>query len=374
MMTGVAHADQSDILEPFGGSAHPGVIVDTQIAELPATNIPIPHTLIAQLSTNEDDVNDPLESVNRVIFGFNEIVYEFLLTPVATTYNTVLHETVRSGVSNAIDNISSPVTLVNDILQFELDRALTTIARFVVNTIAGIGGIADVASSIGLEEHSEDFGQTLGSYGVGEGLYLVLPLLGPSNPRDAIGDLVVDPMCGRGTIPIESTLMAGSFGVQHFSVGGDKQERCIQDCMCNISTASEAAQRYGCDALQWGFRGPLAKSSLKDSIDRRQSLSCDIIKWDAFRLPFRAGCVDAIVCETPHDQNCKMKKHLVTPLWKELFRVLKVGGRAVLAIKFKNAFKKTIEKIDAPLSIERTIEVCVRGLVIHLFVVVKGGQ
>ena len=193
MMTGVAHADQSDILEPFGGSAHPGVIVDTQIAELPATNIPIPHTLIAQLSTNEDDVNDPLESVNRVIFGFNEIVYEFLLTPVATTYNTVLHETVRSGVSNAIDNISSPVTLVNDILQFELDRALTTIARFVVNTIAGIGGIADVASSIGLEEHSEDFGQTLGSYGVGEGLYLVLPLLGPSNPRDAIGDLVVDP-------------------------------------------------------------------------------------------------------------------------------------------------------------------------------------
>jgi tRNA-dihydrouridine synthase 1 len=188
------------------------------------------------------------------------------------------------------------------------------------------------------------------------------------------GDLVVDPMCGRGTIPIESTLMAGSFGVQHFSVGGDKQERCIQDCMCNISTASEAAQRYGCDALQWGFRGPLAKSSLKDSIDRRQSLSCDIIKWDAFRLPFRAGCVDAIVCDTPHDQNCKMKKHLVTPLWKELFRVLKVGGRAVLAIKFKNAFKKTIEKIDAPLSIERTIEVCVRGLVIHLFVVVKGGQ
>jgi len=193
MMTGVAHADQSDILEPFGGSAHPGVIVDTQIAELPATNIPIPHTLIAQLSTNEDDVNDPLESVNRVIFGFNEIVYEFLLTPVATTYNTVLHETVRSGVSNAIDNISSPVTLGYDILQFELDRALTTIARFVVNTIAGIGGIADVASSIGLEEHSEDFGQTLGSYGVGEGLYLVLPLLGPSNPRDAIGDLVVDP-------------------------------------------------------------------------------------------------------------------------------------------------------------------------------------
>ena len=193
MMTSAARADQSDVLEAFGGSAHPGVIVDTQIAELPATELPIPHTLIAQLSSNEDDVNDPLETMNRMIFSFNETVYEFLLTPVATTYNSVLPETVRSGVSNAIDNISSPVTFVNDVLQFEIDRALTTLARFVVNTIAGMGGIADVASSIGLEEHSEDFGQTLGSYGMGEGLYLVLPLLGPSNPRDAIGDLVVDP-------------------------------------------------------------------------------------------------------------------------------------------------------------------------------------
>jgi len=193
MMASAAHSDQADVLEAFGGTAHPGVMVDTQIADLPATELPIPHTLIAQLSSNEDDVNDPLESMNRVIFDFNEIVYEFLLTPVATTYNSVLPETVRSGVSNAIDNISSPVTFVNDILQLEVDRALTTLARFVVNTIAGMGGIADVASSIGLEEHSEDFGQTLGSYGMGEGLYLVLPLLGPSNPRDAIGDLVVDP-------------------------------------------------------------------------------------------------------------------------------------------------------------------------------------
>ncbi len=192
IINSAAFADDSSLLEPFGGSAYPGVLIDSQIAELPVTELPIPNTLIAQLVDNDDDVNDPLESMNRMIFGFNEFVYAALLTPVAETYNKVLHETVRSGISNAIDNISSPVTFVNDLLQFEIHRALTTLTRFMVNTLAGMGGIADVASSIGLEEHEEDFGQTLGVYGIGEGLYLVLPLLGPSNPRDAFGDLVVD--------------------------------------------------------------------------------------------------------------------------------------------------------------------------------------
>lgn len=182
----------SDELEPFGGSSHPDSLVDTQLAEVPATALPISQTLIAQLA-GDDDVNDPLEPVNRVIFEFNEIVYSALLTPVAETYNAVLPETMRLGISNVIDNLSSPVTFVNDLLQFEIHRALTTLARFLVNTVAGMGGMADVASSIGLEEHDEDFGQTLGVYGFGEGLYLVLPLLGPSNPRDAIGKHVVDP-------------------------------------------------------------------------------------------------------------------------------------------------------------------------------------
>jgi len=193
VMSGPGIADSRDVLEPFGGAAHPDAIIDTQIAELPATELPLPPTLIAQLSGAEDEVNDPLESVNRVIFEFNEVVYAALLTPVAKTYNNVLPATFRAGVSNVIDNISSPVTFVNDLLQFEIDRALTTLTRFVVNTVGGIGGIADLASSIGLEEHSEDFGQTLGVYGIGEGLYLVLPLLGPTNPRDAIGKYLVDP-------------------------------------------------------------------------------------------------------------------------------------------------------------------------------------
>lgn len=192
-LSGPALADYEDALEPFGGSAHPTAVIDTQIAEVPAMALPQQQTLLAQATTAEDDLGDPLEPVNRVIFEFNEVVYAAVLTPVAKTYNTVLPATVRAGLGNVIDNLASPVTFVNDLLQLEVDRALTTVARFVVNTIGGIGGIADMASAIGLEEHEEDFGQTLGVYGFGEGLYLVLPLLGPSNPRDAIGKYVVDP-------------------------------------------------------------------------------------------------------------------------------------------------------------------------------------
>ncbi len=149
-------------------------------------------TNVQLASLDEDDVNDPLEGLNRAIFGFNEVVMEGFFKPVATAYNDYVPRTMRTGVSNVIDHLASPVTLANDILQFELNRALITIARFLVNTTAGIFGIADVASEIGLEEHKEDFGQTLGTYGMGEGFYLVLPLFGPSNPRDAVGKFLVD--------------------------------------------------------------------------------------------------------------------------------------------------------------------------------------
>ncbi len=193
LMSTHSFAGTDDELEPFGGQTHAGVINGTLLTEVPVVSMRVEPVLLAQLATPENDVNDPLESVNRVIFEFNEIVYTNLFTPVAKTYNNVFPATFRLGLSNVIDNISSPVTFVNDILQLELNRALTTFARFLVNSTIGMVGMADVASTIGLEQHTEDFGQTLGSYGVGEGLYLVLPLLGPNNPRDAIGKYLVDP-------------------------------------------------------------------------------------------------------------------------------------------------------------------------------------
>lgn len=194
-----AQAGDPADLDPFGGSAYPNLLIDSNFAAGPLhAEDPVP-LLLADSSTallaqaDEDDVNDPLEPLNRAIFGFNEYVYGLLLDPIADAYNNFVPNTLRMAISNFLDHISSPVSFVNNLLQFELDRAMLIAGRFVVNTVAGIGGIADVAAGIGLEEHKEDFGQTLGAYGVGEGFYLVLPLLGPSNPRDAIGRFVVDP-------------------------------------------------------------------------------------------------------------------------------------------------------------------------------------
>ncbi|MAO55226.1 MAG: hypothetical protein CMM61_05985 [Rhodospirillaceae bacterium] len=145
-----------------------------------------------QLSQAEDDANDPLEDINRAIFSFNEGVQSALLRPLADAYNSNVPATGRQALKNMFDNLSSPITFVNDILQFEFERALVTFTRAFINTTFGMAGISDLASEMGFEKHQEDFGQTLAVWGVGEGFYVVLPLLGPSNPRDAVGRLLVD--------------------------------------------------------------------------------------------------------------------------------------------------------------------------------------
>lgn len=146
---------------------------------------------LAQAS-GEEAVNDPLESMNRVIFDFNEVLQDVLLRPIAKFYNATVNVTVRQGISNFLDNLSSPVIFANDLLQGEFERALTTFGRAFINTTIGIVGLADVASELGIERHDEDFGQTLAVYGMGEGFYLVLPIFGPSSPRDTIGKFVID--------------------------------------------------------------------------------------------------------------------------------------------------------------------------------------
>lgn len=145
-----------------------------------------------QLSQAEDDANDPLEDINRAIFSFNEGVQAALLRPLADAYNSSVPATGRQALKNMFDNLSSPITFVNDILQFEFERALVTFTRAFINTTFGMAGISDMASEMGFEKHEEDFGQTLAVWGVGEGFYVVLPLLGPSNPRDAVGRLLID--------------------------------------------------------------------------------------------------------------------------------------------------------------------------------------
>lgn len=142
---------------------------------------------------DEEDVNDPLEGFNRAIFSFNEGFYNVVMRPVSSAYNT-LPSNIRMMINSFLVNLSSPIVFINDVLQGEFERAMTTAGRFVVNSTFGFAGVADVASSMGLERHNEDFGQTLAVWGAGEGFYLVLPILGPSNPRDAIGRFIVDPL------------------------------------------------------------------------------------------------------------------------------------------------------------------------------------
>lgn len=138
-----------------------------------------------------DEINDPIEPVNRAIFSFNQVADDVLIGPLARGYRAVMPSMIRRGVRNVLSNLRAPVTLANDLLQFKPDRALVTGGRFLLNTTIGVGGLFDVATDWGIQGHREDFGQTLAVWGYPEGPYLMLPLLGPSNPRDTTG-LVVD--------------------------------------------------------------------------------------------------------------------------------------------------------------------------------------
>lgn len=140
--------------------------------------------------TSVGDNNDPYEATNRWIFDLNQRIDHFALRPTAERYSNHVPEGVRDAVHNALDNLNAPVTFANDVLQGEPKRAGQTLGRFVLNSTFGVAGLFDVGATAGIPGHDEDFGQTLAVWGVDEGPYLVLPLLGPMPPRDAAGQLV----------------------------------------------------------------------------------------------------------------------------------------------------------------------------------------
>jgi phospholipid-binding lipoprotein MlaA len=140
---------------------------------------------------------DPLEPLNRQVYRFNNALDDAILKPAATVYVTVLPSPVRTGVNNFFGNLSDVWSFVNSVAQLKLQDSAQTFMRVNVNTVFGLGGILDVAAELGIDRHSEDFGQTLGRWGMPAGPYLVLPLLGPSTLRDTValpvdwrGDLV----------------------------------------------------------------------------------------------------------------------------------------------------------------------------------------
>jgi phospholipid-binding lipoprotein MlaA len=143
-------------------------------------------------------VADPIESVNRAVFVFNDRLYFWLLKPVARGYGFIVPEFLRIGIRNALENIAMPVRLVNNLLQGKGKGAGRELARFTINSTIGMGGLIDTAKgNWGIPPSDEDLGQTLGTYGLGHGAYVVLPFFGPSSVRDAIGlggDLFLHPL------------------------------------------------------------------------------------------------------------------------------------------------------------------------------------
>lgn len=142
-----------------------------------------------QAATYEEDFNDPFEDTNRKIFEFNQTVDRNVLVPVAKAYRTALPDPVRDSVRDFLNNLREPLVFVNDTLQGQFERAGTTVGRFVINSTIGIGGLVDVAGRWGIPYHEEDLGLTLGAWGIPEGPYIVVPILGPSTPRDLGGQV-----------------------------------------------------------------------------------------------------------------------------------------------------------------------------------------
>ncbi len=139
-----------------------------------------------ETSKFEDEIYDPIEPFNRAIFSFNNAADKIILEPVSKGYKK-LPSPIQLGISNFLSNLRMPLVFVNQLLQGQGKNASESAGRFLVNSTIGVFGLVDVADKIGLEEKDEDFGQTLATWGVGDGFYIVLPLVGPSNLRDTAG-------------------------------------------------------------------------------------------------------------------------------------------------------------------------------------------
>lgn len=145
----------------------------------------------------EADPDDPLESFNRAMYSFNDTLDQAILKPVAQGYNAALPDPVNKSVSNFFSNLEDVVVVFNDLLQFKIEQALSDTARVFFNSTIGVFGLFDVASGMDMPKHDEDFGQTLGYWGVDTGAYIVWPFFGPSNVRDTVGsisDAYVNPL------------------------------------------------------------------------------------------------------------------------------------------------------------------------------------
>jgi phospholipid-binding lipoprotein MlaA len=171
--------------------------------------------MVGGCATVGGNPDDPLERYNRAMFSFNDSVDKAFVKPVATGYKKVVPQFARTGVTNFFSNLGDIWIGINNILQGKIGPGVSDFGRFAINTTVGIAGLFDVASEAGLQKHNEDFGLTLGRWGMGSGPYVVLPLLGPSDVRDGLSLFVVDwhgdPLWYVNNIPTRNELIAGRF-------------------------------------------------------------------------------------------------------------------------------------------------------------------
>jgi phospholipid-binding lipoprotein MlaA len=195
----------------------------------------------------EDDLagpqaGDPLEPVNRPVFSGNMALDRFFIDPVSRAYGAITPQPVKRAVRSIFSNLNAPVVLVNEVLQLRGRRAAQTLGRFVLNSTLGFGGIFDPAAELGWNEHQADFGQTLGMAGVGPGFYVVLPLLGPSTARDAVG-AAVDLALRIDTwlLPLQSQLfLGGGFGISERE-GRREELRALRESSIDFYAAVRSA-------------------------------------------------------------------------------------------------------------------------------------
>jgi phospholipid-binding lipoprotein MlaA len=166
-----------------------------------------------------EQIHDPYENFNRHIFGFNNFVDKYALEPVAIGYNTVTPTALRLVIHNELDYIQSPVSIINSLLQGDIDVFLHTTGRFFINTTFGGLGLLDAASDFGLKQHQEDFGQTLAVWGVPVGRYYMAPFLGPLTLRDAVGkftDIAITPATYMGDDIVKFNIANTALGLVDF--------------------------------------------------------------------------------------------------------------------------------------------------------------
>ena len=203
---------------------------------------------------------DPLEPVNRVVFSFNNIFDRLVLRPIAIVYRGIVPEFVRNRVTYSLNNLGMPITAVNNVLQGELGKAGISTSRFIINSTIGVLGFFDPAAGLGLESENEDFGQTLTVWGVPSGPYLVLPFIGPSNPRDFTGFLstsLLDPMYQVGGGITSDSLRtyriatgAVDFRSQNIEVFDDLQNNSVDHYAAVRSFYSQSRESQAADNME----------------------------------------------------------------------------------------------------------------------------